>query len=71
MLKICLGLWKSESQYAYKRYAYNKNVMLIKKNMYQQLYKIDVANFCNTTFFLELTSKNVFLHACCSKEGST
>ena len=24
MLKICLGFWKSEPQYAYKRYAYKK-----------------------------------------------
>ena len=24
MLEICLGFWKSESQYAYKRYAYKK-----------------------------------------------
>ena len=24
MLKICLVLWKSEPQYAYKRYAYKK-----------------------------------------------
>ena len=28
MLKICLVVWKSEPQYAYKRYVY-------KKNMYQ------------------------------------
>ena len=31
MLKICLFLWKSEPQYAYKRYAYKK------KNMYLHL----------------------------------
>ena len=24
MLEICLGFWKSEPQYAYKRYAYKK-----------------------------------------------
>ena len=24
MLKICLVFWKSEAQYAYKRYAYKK-----------------------------------------------
>ena len=24
MLKICLAFWKSEPQYAYKRYAYEK-----------------------------------------------
>ena len=28
MLKICLVFWKSEPQYAYKRYAYKR------KNMY-------------------------------------
>ena len=26
MLKICLGFWKSEPQYAYKRYAYRKKM---------------------------------------------
>ena len=26
MLKICLAFWKSEPQYAYKRYAYKKNM---------------------------------------------
>ena len=26
MLKICLVIWKSEPQYAYKRYAYKKNM---------------------------------------------
>ena len=26
MLKICLIFWKSEPQYAYKRYAYKKHV---------------------------------------------
>ena len=26
MLKICLVFWKSEPQYAYKRYAYKKNM---------------------------------------------
>ena len=26
MLKICLVFWKSEPQYAYKRYAYKKHV---------------------------------------------
>ena len=30
MLKICLVFWKSEPQYAYKRYAYKK------KNMYYE-----------------------------------
>ena len=28
MLKICLGSWESEPQYAYKRYAYKKNMYL-------------------------------------------
>ena len=28
MLKICLGIWKSEPQYAYERYAYKKNMYL-------------------------------------------
>ena len=28
MLKICLAFWKSEPQYAYKRYAYKKTCML-------------------------------------------
>ena len=27
MLNICLAFWKSEPQYAYKRYAYKKHVM--------------------------------------------
>ena len=27
MLKICLVFWKSEPQYAYKRYAYKKHVL--------------------------------------------
>ena len=26
MLKICLVFWESEPQYAYKRYAYKKNM---------------------------------------------
>ena len=26
MLKICLAFWKSEPQYAHKRYAYKKHV---------------------------------------------
>ena len=26
MLKICLVFWKSEPKYAYKRYAYKKNM---------------------------------------------
>ena len=29
MLKTCLVFWKSEPQYAYKRYAYNKNMYSI------------------------------------------
>ena len=32
MLKICLGFWKSEPQYAYKRYAYKKNMYCESKN---------------------------------------
>ena len=28
MLKICLAFWKSEPQYAYKRYAYKKNMYI-------------------------------------------
>ena len=28
MLKICLVIWKSEPQYAYRRYAYEKTCML-------------------------------------------
>ena len=27
MLKTCLAFWKSEPQYAHKRYAYEKNVV--------------------------------------------
>ena len=30
MLKICLVFWKSESQYAYKRYAYKKHELHLK-----------------------------------------
>ena len=29
MLKICLVFWKSEPQYAYKRYAYKKTCMFL------------------------------------------
>ena len=29
MLRLCLVFWKSEPQYAYKRYAYKKNNMYI------------------------------------------
>ena len=29
MLKICLGFWKSEPQYAYKRYTYKKKCNLL------------------------------------------
>ena len=39
MLKICLVFWESEPQYAYKRYAYKKNmyimIRLIQKYMKQ------------------------------------
>ena len=34
MLKICLVFWKSEPQYAYKRYAYKR------KNMYFVLFSL-------------------------------
>ena len=30
MLKICLGFWKSEPQYAYKLYAYKKKHVIFK-----------------------------------------
>ena len=29
MLKICLAFWKIDPQYAYKRYAYKKNMCLL------------------------------------------
>ena len=29
MLRICLAFWKSEPQYAYKRYAYKKNMYIM------------------------------------------
>ena len=29
MLKICLVFWKSEAQYAYKRYAYKKETCIL------------------------------------------
>ena len=32
MLKICLVFWKSEPQYAYKRYAYKKTYMFPLQN---------------------------------------
>ena len=32
MLKICLVIWESEPQYAYKRYAYKKNMYFISNN---------------------------------------
>ena len=32
MLKKCLPLWKSEPQYAYKRYAYKKTCIAYKTN---------------------------------------
>ena len=38
MLKICLVFWESERQYAYKRYAYKKNMYnfscLLKKKLF-------------------------------------
>ena len=40
MLKICLAFWKSEPQYACKRYAY-------KKNMYDNSY-LQTAFFCHS-----------------------
>ena len=27
MLRLCLGFWKSEPRYAYKRYAYKRKIM--------------------------------------------
>ena len=39
MLKVCLAFWKSEPQYAYKRYAYKKtftfDVVSIKVNVHR------------------------------------
>ena len=34
MLKICLVFWESEPQYAYKRYAYKKKHVFLKKMMH-------------------------------------
>ena len=53
MLKICLVFWKSEPQYAYKRYAYEK------KHVYtfniEQIFNIEHAliHFCQ----LEVSSR--------------
>ena len=33
MLKICLVFWKSEPQYAYKRYAYEKKMYIVYQNV--------------------------------------
>ena len=47
MLKICLVLWESEPQYAYKRYAH-------KKNMYAH-------NMCHIFFcYVSCSSNNRF-----------
>ena len=35
MLKICLVYWESEPQYAYKLYAYKKNMYLIASSQVQ------------------------------------
>ena len=59
MLKLCLVFWKSEPQYAYKRYAYM--LMLIKKYMYACKHvlkaiwllkgKFDIPQFINCRMF--------------------
>ena len=36
MLKICLAFWKSQPQYAYKRYAYEQN-MYETETLHQQI----------------------------------
>ena len=36
MLKICLVFWESEPQYAYKRYAYKKNMYAYKHWAYEK-----------------------------------
>ena len=33
MLNVCLAFWKSEPQYAYRRYAYKKNMQFMKFRM--------------------------------------
>ena len=38
MLKICLGFWKSEPQYAYKRYAYKKNMYVEFGAWYEEVF---------------------------------
>ena len=40
MLRICLDFWESEPQYAYKRYAYKKN-----------MYVPRVQSLCRDAFF--------------------
>ena len=49
MLKICLVFWKSEPQYAYKRYAYKKtctfDVVSIKVNVHR-IFLTDYKIFC-------------------------
>ena len=46
MLKICLVFWDSEPQYAYKRYAYKKNMYFIRTNTHFKscfnLHEIDI-----------------------------
>ena len=37
MLKICLVFWKSEPQYAYKRYAYKKNMYIAAATVYPDM----------------------------------
>ena len=43
MLKTCLAFWKSEPQYAYKRYAYEKNV--VQRQILIILSKLEVTIF--------------------------
>ena len=49
MLKICLVFWKYEPQYAYKRYAYKKNMYSI-HDIFQNISKLQDFRNC----FLEV-----------------
>ena len=51
MLRICLVFWKSEPQYAYKRYAYKKTYTNVQRayKMTQLCWKTKKVKLCHKT----------------------
>ena len=48
MLKICLVFWKSEPQYAYKRYTYKKKCIIFSRHVllsYNSISQVEVLIF--------------------------